>query len=271
MEKSLKKMTRTQQELDLQYENGSFIPNAQSYADAWEAASAQFREAHAGEYDLAYGDHPRAIYDLIQPDSGPNGLFVFVHGGYWLSRHKDDWTCFGEGALMADWSIAHLGYPLAPDARISEITAHIANGITEAAQRVDGPIVLAGHSAGGHLVARMAMQGVLPAQVTARLSHVLSISPVSDLRPLLNLTMNDTLRLDAAEAAAESPALGRPMPDVPVTVVVGAQERPVFLDQATWLARAWDARHVILPGRHHFDVINDLRDAQSPMLRVALS
>ncbi|EPX80643.1 alpha/beta hydrolase [Litoreibacter arenae] len=262
-------MTKTRQELDSGYENGAFILDAQSYADAWEAASAEFRAAHDGEYDVSYGGHARAKFDLIRPEGTPKGLFVFVHGGYWLQRHKDDWTCYGEGALSAGWAIAHPGYPLAPEVRISEITAHIAQAVTALAARVEGPIVLAGHSAGGHLVARMAMAGVLPDAVAARLSHVLSISPVSDLRPLLELTMNDTLRLDAAEAAAESPALGKPL-GVPVTVVVGGSERPAFLDQARWLAEAWGAEQIILPGRHHFDVIDGLRDAQSPMMQAAL-
>ncbi|SFR58892.1 alpha/beta hydrolase [Litoreibacter janthinus] len=263
-------MSKTQQELDLEYENGAFIPNAQSYVDAWEAASAALRAAKTGEYDVAYGDNPRAKYDLIRPDGPAKGLFIFVHGGYWLQRHKDDWTCFGEGALTAGWAIAHPGYPLAPEVRISEITKHVAQAITALAEQTDGPIVLAGHSAGGHLVARMAMPGVLSAYVAARLSHVLSISPVSDLRPMLPLTMNDTLRLDAAEAQAESPVLGHSL-DVPVTVAVGSQERPVFLDQARWLAEAWGVGHMILPGRHHFDVIDVLRDAKSPILRAALS
>ena len=262
-------MVKTRQELDLEYENGGFIPDAQSYADAWEAASAAFRAAHDGEYNVAYGENPRAKFDLIRPEGTPRGLFVFVHGGYWLQRHKDDWTCFGEGAFDGGWAIAHPGYPLAPEARISEITAHIAQAVTALAARVDGPIVLAGHSAGGHQMARMAMAGVLPDALAARLSHVLSISPVSDLRPLLPLTMNDTLHLDAAEAEAESPALGKPL-DVPVTVVVGSQERPAFLDQARWLSEAWDAKQMILPGRHHFDVIDGLRDADSPMMKAAL-
>lgn len=261
-------MTKTQQEIDLEYENGNFIPNAQAYADAWEAASEAFRVAHAGEYDVPYGPHPRAKYDLIRPDGPAKGLFVFVHGGYWVQRHKDDWTCYGEGALAEGWAVAHPGYPLAPEVRVRDITAHIAEAVEALAAKVDGPIVLAGHSAGGHLVARMAMDGVLAAPVQARLAHVLSISPVSDLRPLLPLTLNESLNLDPQEAEAESPVLGRPV-TVPVTVAVGAQERPVFLDQARWLAEAWGAKHMILPGRHHFDVIDGLRDPASPLLRAA--
>ncbi len=75
---------------------------------------------------------------------------------------------------------------------------------------------------------------------------------------------------DADEAEAESPVLHAP-PDLPVTVWVGAEERPVFLDQARWLAEAWGAEHRIDPGRHHFDVIDGLRDSRSPLVRAILA
>ena len=126
--------------------------------------------------------------------------------------------------------------------------------------------MLAGHSAGGHLVARMCVEGVLPKTVFDRIRHVIPISPVSDLRPLINTAMNVDFQLDDASAAAESPVLMTPV-DVPVTVWVGADERPVFLDQARWLAEAWDAAHVIDEGRHHFDVIDALQDVDSPMIQ----
>ncbi|MGI9395006.1 MAG: alpha/beta hydrolase, partial [Boseongicola sp.] len=101
--------------------------------------------------------------------------------------------------------------------------------------------------------------------VRERLRRIVPISPLADLRPLLETSMNVDLRLDDAEARSESPALHEP-PTVPVTVWVGAEERPVFLDQARWLAEAWGAEHRIAPGRHHFDVIDDLRNPNSPLV-----
>ena len=81
--------------------------------------------------------------------------------------------------------------------------------------------------------------------------------------------MNQDLRLDMDEATSESPAL-REAPDVPVTVWVGAEERPSFLDQARWLAEAWNAEHRIAPGRHHFDVLDELREPDSPLVNAIL-
>ena len=113
----------------------------------------------------------------------------------------------------------------------------------------------------------MAMaDGPLAGDVAARLTRVVPISPVADLRPLLRTSMNADLRLDAAEAEAESPVLGRPREGVAVTVWVGADERPAFLDQAHWLGAAWGAPVRLADGRHHFDVIDALRDRGGAMI-----
>ena len=74
---------------------------------------------------------------------------------------------------------------------------------------------------------------------------------------------------DMEAAKAESPVLMRPLP-VAVTVWVGANERPAFLDQARWLAEAWNAGHEIAEGRHHFDVIAALEDPDSRMVEQLL-
>ncbi|HHL20897.1 MAG TPA: alpha/beta hydrolase, partial [Aliiroseovarius sp.] len=137
---------------------------------------------------------------------------------------------------------------------------------------VAGPIVLSGHSAGGHLVARMNCEDVvLSTDAAARLARILPISPLSDLRPLMQTQMNRDFRLDAVEAAAESPLLNAARRGIETRVWVGAEERPAFLDQARWLAEGWDeARLHIAPGRHHFDVIDGLADGTSPMMRALL-
>ena len=76
--------------------------------------------------------------------------------------------------------------------------------------------------------------------------------------------LNRSFKMDMAAAEAESPTL-MAKPSCKVTVWVGADERPVFLDQARWLSQAWDAPLVVDADKHHFDVIEGLSDAQSKM------
>ncbi|SFK92818.1 alpha/beta hydrolase [Shimia haliotis] len=249
------------------YANGAYIEGASAFPDRWAAEATAYREAVDAQVDVAYGKGARNVYDLILPVSAPKGLFVFVHGGYWLNFDKSWWSAFARGARELGWAVALPSYDLAPTARISEITQQVAAAITHAAGQVAGPIVLAGHSAGGHLVARAVCPGVLSDDVANRVVRSVPISPVSDLRPLMNTSMNENLRLDDAECQAESPALMAPRDGVEVTVVVGAAERPVFLDQAEWLCEAWGADRIVLGGKHHFDVIDALADAQSDLCK----
>ncbi|WP_424965130.1 alpha/beta hydrolase [Dinoroseobacter sp. S375] len=246
------------------YDNAGFIPEAAGYLTRWPAEAAAFRETAQARLDIPYGDEPREAFDLFLPEGAPEGLVVFVHGGYWRRFDRTDWSHFAAGSLARGWAVAMPSYPLCPEVTIPEITECTRRAIEAAAAEVPGPIRLTGHSAGGHLVARMPAAGLAP-EVLARVARILPISPVSDLRPLLKIDLVETLRLTQESAAAESPRLA-PAPGIPVDVWVGAEERPVFLDQARWLAEAWSARHHVATGRHHFDVIDDLRAPDSPLM-----
>ena len=250
------------------YENGKYIPDAEAYVPRWQAQAEAFRASLGARarLDLAYGTDRRQRFDLFLPKGGARGVVVFVHGGYWLKFDKSDWSHLAAGSLAHGWAVAMPSYRLAPDVRIAAITADVAGAVAAAGAMVAGPIVVTGHSAGGHLSARMRCFGVLPAAVAGRLKRVVPISPLSDLRPLMQTDMNALLRIDAAEAAAESPVLLSGPPDVGTVVWVGAEERPVFLDQARWLAEAWpEATMHVAPGRHHFDVIDGMTAPESQL------
>lgn len=259
-------------DLDDAFANAAYIPDAESYPPKWAAAAQEFRNGlgERARCDIAYGTGPRHVFDLFLPTTEAHGLVVFVHGGYWKAFDKSTWSHLAAGPLARGWAVAMPSYTLAPDARISEITEEITQAVQAAAAEIAGPVRLTGHSAGGHLVSRMLEPGRLPDALGARLRHVLPISPVADLRPLVQTTMNDILGLDTAEAEAESPIVMPERQAVPVTVWVGAEERPVFVEQATALADSWLADLVIAPGRHHFDVIEPLADPDSDIVNCLL-
>ncbi|MDU8910004.1 alpha/beta hydrolase [Aestuariicoccus sp. MJ-SS9] len=260
-------------DLDDAYANAAYIPEADAYPPRWAAEAEAFRQrmAVAGRARLGvmYGHGTRESLDLFLPEGPPEGIVVFVHGGYWRRFDNSYWSHLAAGPLAHRWAVAMPSYDLCPRVRISDITRQVAQAITAVAHDIPGPIRLTGHSAGGHLVARMPAPGVLPDDVAQRLARVMPISPLSDLRPLMQTSMNDDFRMTEEETIAESPALAE-KPAVPVTVWVGADERPALLDQSEWLAKAWGADHVVEPGKHHFDVIDGLADPQSAMVRALL-
>ena len=257
------------------YANMAHVPGAETLPGIWAAAAAEYRNRLGAAFEggLAYGTGARATFDLVHPDGASRGLAVFVHGGYWMKFDGSFWTHLAEGARARGWTVALPSYPLAPDAAIAEMTRAVGAAVEVASERVPGPIRLAGHSAGGHLVTRMlCVDSPLPQPVRDRLVHVLSISGLHDLRPLLKTRMNDMLGLDLAAARAESPALCDPYGHPDLTVWVGGAERPEFIRQARLMAMIWDGfdgriRLEIEADQNHFTVIEALSDSQSALTR----
>jgi acetyl esterase/lipase len=252
-------------DLDDAYANAAHIPGGNDFPARWQAAADAFCAAHPPQ-PLAYGAGARETVLVWHPAGRARGLAVIVHGGYWLRFAPSGFAHLAQGALQAGWAVALPGYTLAPQARISAMTRQIGAALARLAAEVPGPIHIAGHSAGGHLAARMACADApLPADVAARIARVVPISPLSDLAPLMRTAMNRDLRLDPAEARAESPRHLPLRPGVTVHLWVGGAERPAFLDQARWLSEVWACPLTIDAGRHHFDVIEGLQHP-SPLL-----
>ena len=262
---------------DDEFANMAHVPDSDKLQAFWAAEGEAYRQQLNSFASLSYGSDTREIVDLVLPDSRPNGLMVLVHGGYWMRTSPSDWTQLAEGARAQGWAVAIPGYTLAPDASIAQITQQVQKAITVASEAVSGPIVLTGHSAGGHLVAHtMCTDSALPQSVLARIKHCLPISGVFDLRPLLWTAMNDVLQLDDAQADAASPVLFRPYDQARYTFWVGAEERPEFVRQNRLMATMWDGLGVQVakfedPGKHHFSVIEGLRDPASPLTTALLN
>lgn len=261
---------------DAAYDNMGHVADSAAWPDRWAAAAAAFRAALPADRRraaLPYGRHPRERVDLFLPEgSAAAGVVIFVHGGYWKRFAPDLFSHCAAGPLARGWAVAMPGYPLAPEARIASIVRSVGGAVAQIATALPGPIVLAGHSAGGHLAVRQVCADAgLPERVAARIARVVSISGIHDLRPLLRLALNAELRLDPAEALAESPALLAPREGASVHVWVGDAELPEFVRQSTLLANVWtglraEMSQTIAPGRNHFDVIEPLADADSELV-----
>ncbi|UDL90363.1 alpha/beta hydrolase [Mesorhizobium sp. PAMC28654] len=266
---------------DNAYANGANIAASDCWPAAWVEPAQAFRDALSAEgrarLDVAYGDRTRNRLDLFLPAAEPKGLVVFVHGGYWKAFDKSFWSHLATGAIGHGYAVAMPSYTLCPETSIAGIVREIGAAIDKAAELVEGPIMLTGHSAGGHLVSRMvtATTPLAPA-VAKRIRHVVSISGVHDLRPMMRTDMNTTLKLDEADALAESPALLRPMDNARITCWVGGGERAEFLRQSALLANIWTGlgattATVVEPDRHHFSIIDGLADPGHALTRTLVA
>ena len=198
-------------------------------------------------------------------------LLAFIHGGYWQSLDKRDFGYLAPPFLAAGIGFASINYDLAPAVAVETIVEQTAGALgwllrNAAAHGLDPErVVVAGHSAGGHLAAMAVARG-LP------LHGACSVSGVYDLEPMRLSYHQDTLDLSAAEVARISPLRLSPLSRIPVICAAGSEETQEFLDQQAELVAAWrgagaDLRVVDLPGRDHFTAIEALGETDHPLFQ----
>jgi arylformamidase len=187
-------------------------------------------------------------------------LLVFIHGGYWQALSAEESLFLAPAALAAGSSFASVEYTIAPEGDLARMVREC-RGALEQLAAVGGfaSVVLAGHSAGAQLAAMAALVEEPPLPV----DHVVLVSGVYDLRPLVHTTVNDPLGLTVDTAADLSPALLPVVNRQRVTVTWGDNDTDAFRAQghvyaAKLRAAGLDVVEHERAGRHHFDILDDL-------------
>lgn len=243
-----------------EYNNRARVPENPGIIASWASDSAAYREAKPPRV-IRYGEGERHTFDLFEASAGP--AVMYIHGGYWQAVDKTFHSIHARGLNQLGVTVAVPSYDLCPNVRIGDIVEQIRAACTVLARETNAPVIVSGHSAGGHLAACM----------LATEAHVPSayvISGVFELAPLIGTTINDKLGLDAAEAEALSP-LFWPAPEGKILdAVVGGTESEEFLRQSAAMVTAWredgvNTRYEEIEDANHFTVIAPLADANSAM------
>jgi arylformamidase len=262
------------------YNNRELVPDHARYLSRWAEDSEVARSRMTSHLDLRYGDMPGETLDLFPARKGDGSCLMFIHGGYWRSLDKRDFSWLAPALVDGGISLAVVNYDLCPKVPMEEIVRQMLRASrwlwlhAEDYGMDQDRLYLSGHSAGGHLTA-MLMCALWPA-FDARLPKDLwkgglAISGLYDLRPLLHVAwLNADLRLDDASALALSPAFMPPATRAPVMTCVGGDESSEFLRQNALLRSRWRsafAGDIAMPGCHHFSVVDGLADHGSALFQ----
>lgn len=251
------------------------VPEAPELIALWPAWAAATRAVRPHRAGIPYGPHPRETVDVF-PAENPRGAVVFLHGGYWRALSKDEFSWVADGFVPHGLSVVVVGYPLCPEVRLTELVASVTSGFAHVWREILGPaerdgLVVAGHSAGGYLTAAlMATDWTAHGLPRSPIRVAVPISGVFELAPLMATSINDAVRLDAAEAAALTLTTRAPPAFAQTMLVVGGDETEEFHRQSEALAAAWaDLQPWIedLPGRNHFTVLDGLRHPEGELTR----
>jgi arylformamidase len=266
-------------DLEAEYNNRARVPEHPAIFDLWREEALVYRERNAPTA-LPYGPSPRQALDLFTP-AQPNAgaTVVFVHGGYWQSLDRNLFSHMAKGLNAHGVSVAVPGYDLCPDVTVAEIVDQLRSACREIA-RLGRPIVVAGHSAGGHIAACLLAtdwKRVDESLPDGLVRSAYAISGLFDLEALVPTSINGKLGLDATSARMMSPALWSPALWSPpgnlslaLDAVVGGAESSEYHRQSRLIVENWGrlgvaTRYEEIPGRHHFDIIAPLADPDSAM------
>lgn len=250
----------------------------------WADQGAVTRRLRACLADLPYGDTPaeRLDYFPTRIDAAP--LLVFIHGGYWRSLDKSDFSWLAPPFVREGIAVAVVNYGLAPHTPMEEIVRQILRALAWLYRNADRfgfdpeRIVVSGHSAGGHLTA-MAMAAQWPvfgSDLPATLvKGGFAVSGLYDLDPLRYAPfVNADLQLDAARAAALSPAWLPPATGAPLYTAVGGLESNEFKRQTRLIAERWPdnfVRDVPAPLANHLTVMDEFAQPGSALFDAAIA
>jgi acetyl esterase/lipase len=218
---------------------------------------------------IPYGKDPNQFGELRLPEGpGPHPVCAFIHGGFWRARfdltHADAHCEALTKSGIATWNIEYrrIGQPgggwpgtaedaLAGFMHLAELFAPYGLDPTR--------VVLAGHSAGGHLALWVAAQNALPIQ------RVVSLCGVSDLKDAWDLQLSNGVAGEfiggspddfPEEYSAASPIELLPI-EAPQVLIHGTEDAVVpFAMSEAFASRSANARLIPLPGAGHSEVVD---------------
>ncbi len=270
--------------LDREYNPRSTVSDVPRLFELWRERARAAREASPRmQSDKRFGEAPAATLDFFPAGTTDAPLLVFIHGGYWRMMDKADFSWVAPSFNAARVAVAVPNYSLAPEARLETIVAEMRQCLAWLWRNAGmlgfdrKRIVVAGHSAGGHLTAMMLATDWprtgdrLPADLVR---GGIAISGLFDLHPVARAPfLSKDLNLDEARAAALSPVFLHSSTAAPLITAVGGDESGEFKRQTALIRQYWPrnaAEDVELPSRHHFSACDALAEPGHPLFEATL-
>ena len=263
--------TMTRAARDAAYNNSQAVSDSAQIVNRWVAASATFRSQRSKQLDVPYGPGERNKWDLFPAENPAAPCLVFIHGGYWQMRSREDFSCFAEGVLARGWSAALPGYTLAPTATLTQIVSEVRSALDwlaaqGSAHGITGPLIISGWSAGGHLTALL-------------LDHPsvrggLAISGIYELGPIRDTYLNERLKLTDQEVSTLSP-LRLPGVNKPLAITYGTAELPALVRNSREYHAHRAQSHqpgplIPIPNANHYSGMEELRSPNGALTLSAI-
>lgn len=274
----------TQEELDAQYNLRATVPDYARYAQFYSDRSIEARSSLECELDVWFGPTLDEHVDVFPATTEDAPILIFFHGGYWHTFSSKEFSFVAMGPVSAGVTTIIANYALCPRVTIDEIVRQSRAVVAWAYRNSErfgesiSRIHVAGHSAGGHLVAMLVATDweadyELPADT---IKGACTISGLFDLAPFPYTYLQPKLQLTWGEILRNSPIRHIPDHYAPPLLVTYGQEETAELQRqsedylSVWRAKELEAVSLPQPGKNHFSAIDGFLEADSPLCAALL-
>lgn len=261
----------TQDELDRAYDQAAWAANGVEIQERIAARSAAIAQSMP-PLTCRYGNCDTQSIDLFVPAKAVRApIFIMIHGGAWRLSMRQAFYGPAPAITAAGGILAVVGFDCIPTVRLPDMAGQIQDAIRWVGRAIPafggdpGNLNLIGHSSGGHLAAAMVAAG-LPGVRNATL-----ISGLYELEPVMLSARRLYLGLTAEEIEILSPIRHVNAIFARCSVWWGSGDSPEFKRQSEAFARTLRdtgrlEHAAMLPGRNHFEMLEELENPDSPMV-----
>ncbi|MFT5509176.1 MAG: arylformamidase [Hyphomicrobiaceae bacterium] len=270
-------------ELEYNYNPRASNPDSERYGEARTEINKAGLAWSGRTAGIAYGDGPLRNLDIYRPASSAGSLpvHIFIHGGYWRSREKEDFGFIGKA--LADQGLLGIviNYPLCPVVTLDEVVTANQQAFEWIFRNIadhggdPARISISGHSAGAHLGAAIIASDWSGLDAAKPLRGAVLVSGIYDPAPTQHISVNAEIGITPEIAARQNYIAHPPRLDCPVHVIVGGGE------PEGWIAQSADyARHIKSSGvpteytvtgtENHFSIQDQFCDPNADVLAAIL-
>jgi len=230
----------TQEELNRNFDQRSWAPNAHEVIARYPQMSAATRSRLQHRAGVAYGPGADETLDIFPAPGLGRPVQVFVHGGAWRHFGKDDYSFVAEAFVPAGIATVVLNFTNLPQIRLPGMIDQVRRALEWVHRHAQGfggdpaRIHVSAHSSGAHLAAN-ALQ-----QVDFVRSAALASGPYF-LEPALLSHRSEYLRLEGDEVRRLSPGLNAHRLRCPVLVAYAENDTDEFRRQSREFAAGLEA------------------------------
>lgn len=264
--------------LERAYNPQKTVKDFSKYQTHRNARSVECRETMKSFRDIPYG--PGELQKVDVYPAGPGSpVNLFYHGGYWRTQDKKNFAFLAGTFVPKGITTVVVNYPLCPAVTLDEVVESARESVTWAYRSIaqyDGDpdrITVSGNSAGAHLCSMLlasdwAARG-LPEQV---IRGAVMFSGIYDPEPARWIPVNEEIGLSAEQASRNNSMAMEPKVNCPTWIGAGGQEPWLWLEQTYEYSQhlrryGLDPEVHILPGFHHFSVMDQMMDPEGVIAR----